>query len=122
MIIAKNNTRYLFVCHIGRMRSLTAYVVATTEFHLRADYCGTEEAKFIGYSNVVSIQHMCWADHIIVFGIDNLERLYDLYPRISQKITLWDIPDEYDALDPVLIALCRLQITVLLYGKEGQFP
>ncbi len=95
----------LFVCHYNRKRSATAERVFGKDPSLEVRSAGTSEEALVR----VNERMLEWAD--IIFTMDDEQRLelsrrFPDHPALD-KIVCLDIQDEYDFLDPELVALLR---------------
>jgi predicted protein tyrosine phosphatase len=92
----------LFVCSMARLRSKTAYSLALGS-HIEKDYCGTDADA----DRPVTKSMVEWADKIICMESCHKSKLRRKYRGYSHKMQVWDIPDEYEYSDDVLIMLIR---------------
>jgi len=95
----------LFVCHFNRKRSATAERVFAKDPALEVRSAGTSEDALVR----VNARMLEWAD--VIFTMDegqrrDLSRMFPAHPAFA-KIVCLGIPDEYEFLDPELIALLR---------------
>lgn len=95
----------LFVCHYNRKRSATAERVFGKDPSLEVKSAGTSEEALVR----VNERMLEWAD--LIFTMDDeqhreLSRMFPDHPALG-KIVCLDIRDEYDFLDPKLVALLR---------------
>jgi predicted protein tyrosine phosphatase len=95
----------LFVCRYNRKRSATAERVFGKEAALDVRSAGTSEDALVR----VNTRMLEWAD--VVFTMDDgqqraLARMFPAHPGLD-KIVCLEIEDQYDFLDPELVALLR---------------
>ena len=59
---------------------------------------------------------LAWADLVLVMENNHRAKLQRLFPQASQdvEIHVLDIPDDYQYMDPDLVAMLRDQIEALL--------
>ena len=110
--------RVLFVCHQNRKRSATAERVFGKDPELDVRSAGTSEDALVR----VNRRMLQWAD--VIFTMDNeqerqLSQMFPGEPALS-KIVCLDIRDQYEFLDPTLVALLRERTaTHLARFREG---
>jgi predicted protein tyrosine phosphatase len=97
--------RVLFVCHFNRKRSATAERVFGKDPALDVRSAGTCEDALVR----VNARMLEWAD--VIFTMDegqqrDLSRMFPDHAAFA-KIVCLGIPDEYEFLDPALVALLR---------------
>jgi predicted protein tyrosine phosphatase len=99
--------RILFLCSQNKLRSPTAEAVF-------ADY-PTVEVDSAGLNNdavvPLSLEQIEWADLILVMEKSHLTRLNRKFRKAlgGRRIAVLNIPDDYDYMDPELIALLKLR-------------
>ena len=98
-------TRVLFVCSMAKLRSKTAYAVASG-YTYEKDFGGTDSDA----DKPVTKDMMEWADIIICMEMCHRSKLRRKFKGHSKKMQVWSIPDEYDYLDDVLIMLIRQKL------------
>lgn len=98
--------KLLFVCSRNRWRSPTAEHLFAVEDGIEARSAGTSPKA----RHTVSERDIRWAD--LVFVMENRHRaiLFRRFGRLPHVIVL-GIPDEYQRMDPELIALLRDLVT-----------
>lgn len=106
--------RVLFVCRLNRKRSATAERVFAKEPGLDVRSAGTAEDALVR----INRRMLDWAD--IVFTMDDeqhrdLSRMFPAHPALDKLVCL-DIRDQYEFLDPELVALLR-QRTAAHFGR-----
>jgi len=64
----------------------------------------------------VHAKDLAWADLVLVMENNHRAKLQRLFPQESQdvEIHVLDIPDDYQYMDPDLVAMLRDQIEALL--------
>ncbi len=99
--------RLLFVCSAGMLRSPTAAAVAT-RMGYNARSCGTGNYALIR----LSANLIYWAEHIYFVNEENyhealdlLKGNNDLLEELADKHTVWDIPDNYEYMNPDLVSI-----------------
>ena len=97
--------RVLFVCHQNRKRSATAERVFGKDPELDVRSAGTSEDALVR----VNRRMLQWAD--VIFTMDeeqerHMSRMFPGEPALS-KIVCLGIRDQYEFLDPTLVALLR---------------
>jgi predicted protein tyrosine phosphatase len=105
-------TNALFVCSLGRMRSLTAEHVFATREDLYVAAAGVNaEAE-----NPVTAELLQWADIVFVMEDVHRNKLAAKFAdalRGRQIISL-GIPDRYEYMDPQLVRLLKTKVTKIL--------
>ncbi|MBD9377297.1 MULTISPECIES: low molecular weight protein tyrosine phosphatase family protein [Pseudoxanthomonas] len=100
--------KVLFICSQNRLRSPTAEQVF-------ADWPGVETAS-AGLNNdaenPLTPELLTWADLVFVMERAHRDKLSSRFRAHlgRQRIVCLDIPDEYDYMDPELIALLRAKV------------
>jgi len=105
--------RWLFVCSAGLLRSPTGAALAVKK-GLNARSCGSD----FNYALIPCTANLInWADKIVFVNQENLEQLeynyigHDyLLQQIEQKALVLNIPDNYDYMNPELVAEFERQI------------
>ncbi len=97
--------RILFVCTVNRMRSATAYEVYKDDHRFDVDSAGTDQ----GAATPLEEWHMEWADAIVVMEKMHRNAIRSRFPEWYEKkpIVCLYIPDEFDFMQPSLIALLK---------------
>jgi predicted protein tyrosine phosphatase len=98
-------TRVLFICAKNKLRSPTAEHVFATYPDVETDSAGVNQDAEVP----VSAEQLRWADVIVVMESRHQAKLRrDFGPSLKGKrIVCVDIPDDYDYMDPNLVALLR---------------
>jgi predicted protein tyrosine phosphatase len=102
----------LFICSKNRLRSPTAEAVFAEYEGLEVDSAGLDREA----ENVLSGEAIQWADIIFVMERTHRSKLTkNFQPYLKQKrVVCLDIPDDYDYMDPVLVALLKMKVLPLL--------
>jgi len=97
--------KILFVCTVNRMRSATAHRIFETDERFEVKSAGTDPSA----ACVLSVEHLNWADAIIVMEKVHRNAIRKQFPDIYDKkrIVCLYIPDEYDFMQPELIAILK---------------
>jgi predicted protein tyrosine phosphatase len=97
--------RVLFVCTVNRMRSATAYAIYKDDPRFEVDSAGTDRTAAV----VLEEWHLEWADAIVVMEKYHRNAIRTKFPALYERkpIVCLYIPDEYDFMQPELIALLR---------------
>jgi len=97
--------RVLFVCHYNRKRSATAERVFGKDPALDVRSAGTSEDALVR----VNERMLDWAEVIFIMDEEQREHLSRMFPAhpAFQRIVCLGIQDQYDFLDPELVALLR---------------
>lgn len=100
--------RVLFVCTINLMRSATAHKIFLNDLRLEVKSAGTHRSA----ETVLSRELLDWSESLVVMEERHLNFIKKMYPEIAKnkRIVCLDVPDNYDYLDPELIALLRERI------------
>jgi predicted protein tyrosine phosphatase len=93
--------RLLFVCSRNRLRSPTAENVFAGYDGLETRSAGT--AKDAEYQ--VGADDLEWADLILVMERQHAKRLRQMFPSNQTRIVVLGIPDQYELMQPELVAL-----------------
>jgi predicted protein tyrosine phosphatase len=100
--------KILFVCSQNRLRSPTAEKLYGGRIDLEVQSAGLDKSA----SRQLDRELLEWADQVFVFERrqrNQIQKLFrDVYAR--KKIECLYIPDEYDYMDPVLIAMLRYKL------------
>lgn len=102
----------LFVCSMNRWRSRTAEKVYAKNQLVNARSRGTSR-KAVQTLGIADLQ---WADVIMVMEDKHRQQLLAWFPRELQhaEVHTLHIPDDYQAMDPDLIAIIRESVDPLL--------
>jgi predicted protein tyrosine phosphatase len=105
-------TNALFVCSLGRMRSLTAEHVFATREDLYVAAAGVNpEAE-----NPVTPELLRWADIVFVMEDVHRNKLAEKYGDAlrGRQIVSLGIPDRYEYMDPQLVRLLKTKVAKIL--------
>ena len=111
-----SETKIVFVCTMGMLRSPTAASVAS-RMGYNARACGVDPEALIKLSSPL----IWWAD-IIVFmdqeACDKALRTTAEHTKLGVKGLVWNIPDIYKRNDPELIAIIEQKLNTLKHGTN----
>lgn len=107
-IITAMIKRVLFICGKGRQRSPTAEQVFSVIPDWETDSAGLSADADI----LVSSEQIEWATNIAVMEKRQLARLKKAFPKhiAGRKIVSLDIPDDFEFMQPELIALLNQRV------------
>lgn len=110
--------RLLFVCSQNRLRSPTAERVFATWEGCETDSAGLNNDA----EQPLSSELIEWADVIFVMERSHLNKLRKKFKPLlhEKKVLVLDIPDEYEYMDPQLVAL--LEHKVGPYARRAARP
>lgn len=97
--------RVLFICGKGRQRSPTA-----EQIFADAPGWDTDSAGLSADADIpLSAGQLQWATHVAVMEKRQLARLRRAFPKLTagRKLVSLDIKDDYDFMQPELVALLR---------------
>ena len=108
--------KLLFICSRNQWRSPTAEALLRGHIGYEARSAGTSEAARVR----VNAGHIEWADRIFVMEKRHRQLLEQRFGHDvkGKSVTVLDIPDEYQANDPELVALLRDRLTSHLEGFD----
>ena len=97
--------RVLFVCHYNRKRSATAERIFGKDPALDVRSAGTSEDALVR----VNRRMLDWADIVFIMDDEQRHELGHMFPGHAalDRLVCLDIQDQYDFLDPELVALLR---------------
>lgn len=97
--------RILFLCSQNKLRSPTAEAVFSNHPAIEVDSAGLNNDAELPLSK----EQLEWADLIIVMEKTHRIRLNRKFKNAlaGKRIAVLDIPDDYDYMDPALIALLK---------------
>lgn len=97
--------RILFVCSRNRLRSPTAAEVFADHPGVETDSAGLSSDAEV----VLTEDHLAWADVILVMEPAHRRRLNRQFgPALAgRRIGVLQIPDNYDFMEPALVALLK---------------
>jgi predicted protein tyrosine phosphatase len=98
----------LFICSRNRLRSPTAEALFTNIPGIETASAGTSPDA----DNPISLDLIEWADIIYVMERVHRQRLNSKFPKAlkSKKLTVLNIPDNYDFMDPALISILKSKL------------
>ena len=101
--------KLLFVCSENRLRSPTAEAVFSEYDGIEAIGAGTNKDA----NTPVSGDLVEWADQILVMEKSHRNKISKKYREQlrGKKLSVLDIPDIYDYMQPELVQLLKLKIT-----------
>lgn len=101
--------RILFLCSQNKLRSPTAEAVFADHPAIEVDSAGLNHDAEVPLSE----EQIRWADLIIVMEKSHRSRLNHKFKSAlaGKRIAVLDIPDEYDFMDPALVALLKVRCT-----------
>ncbi len=104
--------KLLFICSQNRLRSPTAEVVFSEYEGVETDSAGLNKGAEIPLSS----EAIAWADLIFVMEKDHKQKLSQKFkPYVkNKKIICLDIPDNYEYMQPELIALLKKKVLPFL--------
>jgi predicted protein tyrosine phosphatase len=99
--------RVLFICSQNKLRSPTAEQVFAIWPGIETSSAGLNSAD-----NPVTPELLAWADLVFVMEPAHRTRLASKFkPHLRDKrVVCLDIPDEYEFMDPELIALLKARV------------
>ena len=108
--------RVLFVCYQNRRRSATAERIFSKDPSLDVRSAGTSADALVR----VNQRMLDWAEIVFTMDEDQRRELSRMFPGHAalDRIVCLDILDQYDFLDPELVALLR-ERTAPHLSKEG---
>ena len=100
--------RLLFVCARNRLRSPTAERVFGAVPGVEAESAGVAPDA----EQTVTPELLAWADVILVMEAAHRARLARQFPAAlrGKRVVCLDVPDDYDFMDPVLVALLKERV------------
>jgi predicted protein tyrosine phosphatase len=108
------NIKLLFVCGKNRLRSPTAEAVFSEYAGLEVDSAGIDRDAEVP----VGMESVEWADIIFVMEKTHQRKLRDKFKSSSvlhdKRIVCLDISDNYEYMQPELVALLKRRILPLL--------
>lgn len=100
--------RVLFVCSQNRLRSPTAERVFASRAGIEVASAGLNDDA----QNVLTAEMLLWADVIFVMERSQRNKLTKKFRFAldGKRVVCLDIPDEYDLMDPALVALLEAKV------------
>lgn len=101
-------TRILFVCSENRLRSPTAAAIFAEFENIETISAGTNK----DCETPVSGDLIGWADVILVMEDTHKRKISKKYQALlhDKKLAVLDIPDIYEYMDPLLVALLKARV------------
>lgn len=98
-------SRILFICAKNRLRSPTAEHVFATYPDVETDSAGVNHDAEVP----VSAEQVAWADVVVVMERRHEAKLRRGFARTlkDKRVVCLDIPDDYEYMDPSLVALLQ---------------
>ena len=98
----------LFICSRNRLRSPTAEALFTNIPGIETASAGTSPDA----ENPISLDLIEWADIIYVMERVHRQRLNAKFHKAlkSKKLTVLNIPDNYEYMDPALISILKTKL------------
>ncbi len=98
------------------MRSPTAAQVAAEQFGVEADYAGLSKDA----DEPLTPEHLAWADVIVAMERRQVARLKGLFGAVpaGKKVASLGIPDNYDFMQPELVALLEAKLPAVLTRRS----
>lgn len=108
-------TRLLFLCSRNHWRSPTAEAVYRDDSRVEARSAGVS----VSARRRVTEKLLCWADLVLVMESAHKRRLREDFPEVFHELRIeaLDIPDEYEFMNPDLIALIQERVEPFLTGE-----
>lgn len=105
-------TRLLFVCSRNHWRSTTAEAVYQNDPRVEVRSAGVSASA----KRRVTERLLHWADLVLVMEHGHKTRLREQFPDLVHelRIEVLDIPDDYEFMNPELVALIRERAEPLL--------
>jgi predicted protein tyrosine phosphatase len=106
------NLKLLFVCGKNMLRSPTAEMIFAEYAGLEVDSAGVDRDA----ENPLGIEAIQWADIIFVMEKTHLRKLRTKFQSElhNKRIICLDIPDNYEYMQPELVALLEKKVLPLL--------
>lgn len=100
--------RVLFVCSQNRLRSPTAERVFASWSGIEVASAGLNDDA----QKVLTAEMLLWADVIFVMERSQRNKLAKKFRATlgGKRVVCLDIPDEYDLMDPALVALLEAKV------------
>ena len=102
----------LFVCSKNQWRSPTAEAIYRNRADVNVRSAGTSATA----RRTVNAGDIRWADHILAMEYHHKDRLKETFSQelACKKIHVLDIPDDFQFMDPDLVALIELRVGMIL--------
>lgn len=104
--------RLLFLCSQNKLRSPTAETIFSDHPGIEVDSAGLNNDAEVR----LSAEQVQWADLILVMEKVHRDRLNRKFGKFlaGKRIAVLNIPDDYDYMDPVLVALLQTRCATYL--------
>lgn len=101
--------RVLFICSQNRLRSPTAEQVFASWEGIEVASAGLN----VGADNPVTPELLAWADMVFVMEQAHRNKLSKKFRAHlgSKRIICLDIPDQFEFMDPTLVALLKAKVS-----------
>ena len=101
-------TRVLFICSQNRLRSPTAEQVFASWEGIEVASAGLSNAA----ANPLTVELIAWAQLIFVMESDHRNKLSKKFRAHlkDKRVVCLDIPDQYEFMDPALVALLEAKV------------
>ena len=105
-------TKLLFICSRNQWRSPTAEALFKNHPRYDARSAGTSDSA----RTRVTASHLDWADRIFCMERKHADRLRERFPEelTGKRVVILRIPDDFQFMDPELVALLRTELAVHL--------
>ena len=110
----------LFICGKARKRSPTAAEVGAGLLDAQTDFAGLSHDA----DERLSAEHIAWADSIAVMEKEQLSRLKRQFGAMlrGKHVVCLDIPDDYEFMQPELVAVLTQKIRRIFAKIEAKRP
>ena len=104
--------RLLFLCSQNKLRSPTAETIFSNYPGIEVDSAGLNNDAEVP----LSAEQVQWADLILVMEKTHRDRLNRKFGRFlaGKRIAVLNIPDDYDYMEPALVALLQARCAAYL--------
>ena len=104
--------RILFLCSQNKLQSPTAEAIFASHPGIEVDSAGLNNDAEVPLSE----EQIEWADLILVMEKSHRNRLNRKFRHLlsGKKVTVLDIPDEYEFMDPALVQLLKTRCSPYL--------
>lgn len=95
--------RVLFICSQNKLRSRTAHALFDGRPGFDVQSAGTSPDAQV----VLDAKHIGWAERIVCMDREHLAHVRNHFGAMlkTRQVVCWGIPDEYDYMQPELVAL-----------------
>ncbi len=98
--------KILFICSRNRLRSPTAEAVFTDYQGIESRSAGTAKDAEIR----VGMDDLQWAEVVFVMEKRHAKQLRTLFPKLEPRVVCLGIPDDYEFMQPELIAILEQKV------------